>query len=140
MARGYPDFEGAKSGLYLMPEWAAKEATDKNFYGFAVNQPGGQSVLVEYTVPADKTLYITQMSAATFPSAGTNIELVSISDMRIYDATALQNLWVQGISVGGGIVFPKPIVCPSAHLIQMRNFNWSANNKDLFIVVGGYEI
>ena len=69
MARGYPDFEGNKVGLYLMPEWAAKEGKEWSKIVVGANKAFGTSANGSYLVPAGKTLYITQASWQSVASA-----------------------------------------------------------------------
>jgi len=45
-------------GVYLKPDWEAKEGNDKNFYVTATNRGFNESNYLEYAVTAGKTLYL----------------------------------------------------------------------------------
>ncbi len=64
MAHGYPDFEGDKSGLYLKPEWAAKEGQDKQLTGSTASLGTGYSTILSYAVPTGKVLRITELACS----------------------------------------------------------------------------
>lgn len=140
MARGYPDYEGNKVGLYLIPEWAAKEGTDKSFYGFGTNVAVGDSAVVNYTVPAAKTLYISAAAFAASAYADANADLNQVAWFRIVDTTTGDVFVYIGGNSGGQITFPKPIVIPAAHQVSIRLFNQSNHTLNLRFTAQGYEV
>lgn len=58
MARGYPDWEGGKSGLYGTRDWAAVEDDDLSLVASA-NIAGGATVnVIDHTVPVGDVAYV----------------------------------------------------------------------------------
>ena len=138
MAHGYPDYEGEKSGLYLKPEWAAKEGTDKNMSATAAAQaPGGFSQL-SYTVPNGRTLYVTQFNAAIYAAVVGDAEL---------NQMCLVSLWIGasqryqlGANGGGLWVLSKPLTVTETKVLNLFCHNSSAHTCHLYGGMGGYEV
>lgn len=61
MTKGFPDWSGPKVGVYLQPEWAAKEAIDFNMRGVVSVPNGIATIIIDYTVPVGKTVFICQL-------------------------------------------------------------------------------
>ena len=139
MAHGYPDYEGDKSGLYLKPEWAAKEGTDKNFTYSRGQTPWGGFAQNDYAVPAGKTLYICGMSFYNRSFLAANGDLNQIGVSTIYDVTDLNTLAVLGGNGGGSISFPKPIPIPGGHTVRVYQYNWANHDTAGEVSLWGYE-
>ncbi len=140
MARGYPDFEGPKSGIYLKPEWAAKEAIDKSLIAVNPVAAFGDYATLSYTVPVGKTLYITKCSFYLCADAAADGDKDQVCVGQVYDLTTNSYLWQQGGNGGGGIGLPKPAVAPAGHTLQIRCTSFANHTSEAGIYVGGYEL
>ena len=143
MARGYPDYEGGKSGLYLKPEWAAFEAIDMTFEGATpVPVSWGVSLTVSYTVPSGKTLYITDVSwwgKADAAADGDNNQIASLWILDVLDPT--QTNWFRSAGNGGGAAsFSKPIVIPAGHRLDFVVKNEANHVCNIAVAGCGYEL
>lgn len=140
MPRGYPDWEGNKSGLYPKPEWAAFEGRDKNFYAVRNNAGINLSVSTAYTVPAGKTLFITSLSFMAAAAATADRDNNQMCMGWIYDFTLLTTLWSQGGNGGGSTPFNKPFVFTTGTRVIFQCTNHANHNCNLTIAANGYEI
>ena len=138
MAHGYPDWEGGKSGLYLMPEWAAREGNDRRFRAADTNKAFGEFASDTHVVDAGKTLYIVFLSFS-----------IAIDAAADYDhfAHAIVSLRVNGIrrietggDTGGGFPISPPVVVLAGETLESIIFNNSNINCTLELIVLGYEI
>ena len=139
MVSGYPDFEGGKQKIYLVPEWASKEAVDKSLYGVG----GGVRlayVVVNYTVSTGKTLYIVHFAFGAVAGLEGDAELNQICRGLIVDATDSTTYLNYAKNGGDSTPLSKPIVFPSAHICRIGCYNHSNHNCDLMVCAFGYEV
>lgn len=140
MAHGYPDFEGDKSGLYLKPEWASKEGTDKNFDVTGLNKTWGQSASVSYTVPADKTLYITGYSFNARPGSDPAAIVQVLAHGYIFNNTTSAYYGRLGGEGGASITFPVPIVIEGSEQVTFYVIAFGSVALVLGLTAWGYEV
>lgn len=140
MARGYPDFSFTGAGVYLMPEWKAKEGYDKDFEAEDATLSFGQEVYDTYTVPVGKTLYITQIGFALIPNVVANSEKEHWCLAQIYNPNTAERIWIQGGNGGGWASFTKPIVIKAGTTIWFVLIAYPDHTCTGFIYAGGYEI
>lgn len=134
----YPDFEGQKSGLYDIPHWAAKEATDKNFLLTANSKSGHQAGEITYVVPAGKTLYICGISSAIGADTASDYDHHLVIALSIKSGTTV--LGVQGGNGGCGIGFSKPYAISAGSTFTLRAYNYSDITVNMTATAWGYEI
>lgn len=138
MASGYPDYEGTKSKLFTVSDWAAVRATDKNFTGTAVNKTRGTGVISAYAVPTGSTLYITGASFDIYSNAAADYDHFLHGQIGLKSgATYLCRLGGIG---GKAISFDKPLVIAGG-----TNFNIEITTQanvacNLGYSVWGYEL
>lgn len=135
----YPDGSGHQVDLVTRAEWAAIEATDKNFALLASGMPAGYGGLMVYNVPAGKTLYLTQASFMSYVPAAANAELNQICGLVIINNTTGAFMWRQGGNGGGAVVFGKPLTINAGEQVQFTVYNISNHVTDVALSVGGYE-
>ncbi len=127
-------------GLYLQPEWAAKEGIDKNFYATAANVATGAEVSLIYTVPSGKTLYIMSLSWSSIASAAANRDLNQNSRLFAHNVTDGINLLDVGGYGGGSIVLNKPFVFESGKAAGFYATNASNHDCTMAVSAQGYEV
>ena len=138
MARGYPDFEGNKRGMYSPAEWAAKEGDDKNFRVAGLNKTFAQIATAAYAVPAGKTLYIVGMAINS-----TAVNAADADNNHHVFGGISEGLTIKsqlGGNGGAGITFSKPHVIAGG-----TNFNYSVvsganHNVNMALTAWGYEL
>ncbi len=138
MSRGYPDYEGDKSGLYLIPEWAAKEAVDKNFTVISGAIVFGFTAETTYVIPTGKTLYIVGLSfasVANLAADGDNNQMAFV-DITI-DTAYLSFLGGNG---GGAEGFAKPMVFTEGTTFKLRVWNRANHTSLIYASCWGYEL
>ncbi len=140
MSHGYPDYEGQKQRVYLVPEWAAKEAVDKSFESGIVLVGFNAGTSVSYVVPAGKTLYITQFGFRGLASVVGDSDLNQMCYGWIDEITAGLVLWQQGGNGGGGATFPKPIAIPAGHQVDFYVYGMANHNLLVLVTAAGYEV
>jgi hypothetical protein len=140
MASGYPDYEGGKQKVYLVPEWAAKEGADVYFNWGGLNVGEGLSASLTHDVPADKTLYITQLSFYSRAFAVENADLNQICMASIGDSGDVENTWQQGGNGGGAAIFHKPMVIHGGNTATFAVYNYSNHHCNCGLTVSGYEV
>lgn len=140
MARGYPDFEGAKSKLFTVADWAALEATDKNLSSLGGNKGYGGSLNLDYTVPSDKTLYIVGASFMIYAETSTDYDHFLLAVINLVDNTAGVTFARYGGLGGGVISLNKPFVVSADSLFRGQVINFSNITCTLSISAWGYEI
>lgn len=140
MAKGYPDFEGDKSGVYLRPEWAAKEGTDKNFYGEALNVLSDVQVSMSYLVPSGKTLYMLSYSVVLYAQTRTEGDLNQMVVGTIWGSDIAEARVYIGGNGGASINFPKPLVLSAGVTVYFYLRNVSAHTAGVGLVAMGYEV
>lgn len=137
MAHGYPDFEGDKRGLYLQPAWAAVEGTDKNLTVVGGNVVPGGNITLVYNVPAGKTLYITDLHAAS--SASTLAADGELNQIIYAVLTSVTIRFRAGGNGGFAQALSKPTVFVAGSIVAFQIFNVSGHNCSLSGGMMGYE-
>ncbi len=135
-----PDFYAGGADVALRPEWAAIEGIDKNMYAWENDKAFGEVAEVIYTVPAGKTLYVTDIGWASWAEVAANGDLPQMSHALIYNNTDGGGLWQQGGNGGGSHAFSKPQVCEASHEYWFRVLNRANHNCRLAIHISGYEV
>lgn len=138
MASGYPDFEGPKVKVYLTPEWAAKEGTDKNLNGSASAVSFGAGKWIYYAVPAGKTLYVTSVQAGAYADAAADGDSNQICLLSVARGGA-SIAWGVG---NGGVVLPlsKPIVLDAGEVFWLGCHSYANHDVDVVVSAQGYEV
>ena len=133
MASGYPDYEGGKRKVYLVPAWAAEEGLDKNVVGTsALTASGFMATTAQYTVPAGKTLYITD--------AGLGVTGGVVAEVQWYIYFDETIKTINGGVQGSIVAFTKPLVATAGTVVSVRGKHVSADNQFLMGYLGGYEV
>ena len=140
MASGYPDFEGDKSKLFTVADWAAVEANDKTLGVTSANKGNGTTVQATYTVPAGKTLFITQFGFAVYATNAADADNNQICRGAITNVTTGVVNASMGGNGGGGMSLTKPMVLTEGQQLALSVANESNHNCDLQAVCSGYEI
>lgn len=138
MATGYPDFEGGKRNLYLVPTWAAEEGLDKTFVNSAAAQGWGGFTILNYTVPAGKTLYIVGFSFYELVDAAADYDhfLHVIAQIQVGGVTRL----VTGGLTGRTVLLPVPFVVVATAAFQALAVNRSNVTCTIGLSAWGYEV
>jgi hypothetical protein len=132
----YPDGEGRKQKVYLVPEWAALGALDKNFLTTLSVDATTWETMTSYLVPVGKTLYITQFGG-TIELAGGNVHIY----LRTNDGVGNTELTActGGVS-GNALSLNKPVVIPAGYYFETLVFNPNASASTIRTFAGGYEL
>lgn len=133
MARGYPDFEGNKSGLYSKAEWAAFEGSDRNITGTSLVLPAAATALISYTPPATQTFYISHFGCNLISGAGNVALYIQESPIIVYLAVA-------GGAQGCFASLNKPIVVAGGQMVRMVAYHFGLGALTLAGHIGGYLI
>lgn len=127
-------------GVYLQPEWAAKEDLDKSVRAYGTNKGFEASAATSYNVPAGKTLYIVSVSFIQHVNTATDYDHHLWGEVHLIDDTSGVTLYKIPGHGGGNLILPKPAVIPAEHTFQLYIINYSNVNCYLDGVALGYEI
>jgi len=132
------DIVAQSVGVYLQPEWAAKQGQDKNFAGYTENTVRFGTASVEYTVPSGKTLYMYAITGASNAYVDSNSELNQMCMVQIQvNATPMASIGGNG---GAGMNFSKPYKLAAGQVLTLICENMSNHTCDLRIAANGYEL
>ena len=140
MASGYPDFEGGKSKLFTVAEWAALEATDKNFSASGEDVAFGLDAGLVYTVPAGKKLYITQIACSLSAYLEADGDNNQICRLYLWNETDDEYTAIIGGNGGAMMVFNKPIVFEAGIIVWIFVTQKANHNCDVWLFGSGYEV
>ena len=134
------DIQAQSVGVYLQPEWAAKQGIDKNIRGLANDEGWGGSLKVAYTVPEGKTLYITLVTAGGRANEEANGS--KIQNIRVVLFNQTTETFVLETAGEGGVVVPlaKPVVVGEEEEINLFAYSYAAHNSNLYGTIMGYEV
>ena len=127
-------------GVYLQPEWSALQGIDKNFYISGVNKGWSDGGFASYTVPAGKTLYITNAVWVAYAYAQANADLNQMSELQLMNWTDNIQLARIGGNGGGIVTFPKPVKITAGKAFYMYVTCWANHALTLLGCVNGYEV
>lgn len=142
MASGYPDYEGQKSGVYSIADWAVIKGVEKIFGIYSASKGWKEEGEVNYTVPAGKTLYINWVGCWIRAHTDTDYDhffYFGCSLSEIVDATYIEKALFGGIG-GGSIVLSTPAVIDAGNQLALVITNHSNLDTDMYAEAIGYEI
>lgn len=134
------DWQDQYRGVFLKPDWEAKEGRDKTFETALMDQGFNNSSSVSYTVPAGKTLYITDY---TFYARATNVADADSPQMclgHLRNVTDNLSYMLQGGNGGGGGTPVVPIVIPENKEFRATIYVYGNHNMNAGILTRGYEV
>jgi hypothetical protein len=123
------------SGVWSAFEWSAKQATDKFIRGSQVDADSGVGyLLIDYTVPADKTFYITGIGASIADDFSLNSRVTVEPQVGAI-------VWPHFVFTGGGYYnLRKPWVVGGGETISVYGSQWSGKTVDtLEVFIVGWE-
>lgn len=130
------DIEAQHVGIYLQPEWAAKEGVHKNLYGTASGDAATWVEVISYTVTEGKTLYINDWGGYSPVAAGTQ----GACGGYLHNITDDIYLCITGGANGfqGSFTVPKKITSEK----NIKLFIFNGRNITQFVAgyLAGYEI
>lgn len=136
----YPDFEGAKSKLFTVADWAAVEATDKNFVSGSVasGYSFGNGPSLTYVVPTGKTLFIIGIASVTAAKTDTDYDHFLYTHVVLWSNSTI--LAKTGGIGGGALSLLKPIAFDAGETMKISGINWSNITCLVDALAWGYEI
>ena len=140
MAHGYPDFEGDKSGLYLKPEWSAREALDKNFYAHNLLAAWAGTAIVTYNVPAGKTLYICGAACLVAPILVADVDKTIRCMFKLEEGIGATYRLQESSFGGNSVTLAKPLVWTGGEQFKATIVSLSAPVVSITINAWGYEV
>jgi len=136
----FPDYQGDKSKLLTVADWAAVQATDIEFTAAMINAVFGNTAQVTYLVPAGRTLYITEYSFAIYATVAANADNEQHGGLMLEDITLGVQYLLQAGNGGGGLSLNKPIVTPGGNQFRMTVFCHANHACTIRADCGGYQI
>lgn len=136
----YPDYQGEKAGVYLEPEWAAREGRDRLFTMLALNQTFGMFAGVTYIVPVGRTLYITYISVYCGATNAADADNNQMVHLVIFTPDVLTRAIRLGGNGGFSMVLIQPLVIQAGVFVSPRIYARANHAVDMSFSVGGYEI
>lgn len=134
------NFKEQEVGVYDQSEWASLQDIDKVFSTVDVNKGFDEYALLEYDVPAGKTLYINHFAVVGVASAAANADLQQHLQGSIFDVTAgLLSTYVGG-NGGDSADFATPLVFPENTHIHFQVTCQANHDLDIRLVANGYEV
>jgi hypothetical protein len=127
-------------GVYLQPEWAATQGTDKNFRASQSGLAFGFYAYYGYTVPAGKTIYVTHIGGYSYAFAAADADKNQVMAISIYDETAASYLFETGGNGGAFADLSKPISIAAGHTVWFMAWNLANHNCNMTISASGYEV
>lgn len=134
------DWQDQYVGVFLKPDWEAKENHDKSIGTALFNQPWMESSHVDYTVPAGKTLYITDYSFTGYAANAADADVNQSCMALLQDLTAIIDYVFSGANGGGGGPLSVPIVIPENHTFRAAVYVTGNHNMNALIYARGYEV
>jgi len=132
------DFKAQSVGVYGQPDWATLQGIDKNVTVFTANKVFGERVELEYVVPANKTLYVTQIFFANKAYNAADANNNQICDVDLYSgANFMLNVGANG---GGSVILPKTCVVEGGTTIYVYCYNRANHASSPACGFAGYEI
>lgn len=119
-------------GISLQGDWAAREGTDKDFDGDVASPTSGWNLVISYSVPANKTLFIYDVSFRY----GSDTGRIVISLENDTDTVVLAQTAGDG---GGWMSFTKPKVVHASHTVKLWARYYGGAGGALHCSMGGYE-
>lgn len=119
-------------GISLQGDWAAQQGTDKDFDGDVASPTSGWNLVISYTVPSNKTLFIYDVSFRY----GSDTGRIVISLENDTDTVVLAQSAGEG---GGWMSFTKPKVIPASHTVKLWARYYGGSAGALHGSMGGYE-
>lgn len=139
MASGYPDFEGQKSKLFTVADWAAVLATDKELNFYVNDVIYGNYGYLDYTVPAGKTLYVTEISFLMYASDEADADNNQIGVVSLKNQTDTTYHGLVGGNGGGYLHLSKPAVFTAGKVVRLLVWNNANHTCNVEGYAGGYE-
>jgi hypothetical protein len=130
--KDYPDGEGKKQKVYLVPEWAALEAIDKNLTGSLDIANDTDTQLLTYSVLPGETLYVVQFGALV--KAASNIVVWMTETWGLNVLTRA----VSGGASGFSSTLNKPLVITDEHTVNMVVRHFAGASKVCIGYIMGY--
>lgn len=126
------------AGIYLQPEWAAKEGFGKMIWAEGLDKAWAVNLIAGYTVPANKELYITNAAGASVAHNAADGD----KPQQCYGGISIAGTPV-GVCGGNGgfsIAFTTPVRAVAAEFIQGWIWNHANHNVDLYVTLTAYEV
>ena len=134
------DITAQHIGMYLVPDWYAKEGLDKNFYAHSGPVAFGGTATVTRLVPAGKTLYITDVAFSIYPAAAADYDhFIYFSGSARISLDATNFAFTGGIG-GGQLIFNKPLVIEAGKTFEAQIVSRANVNTHVIVTARGYEI
>ena len=134
------DIDAQSVAIIDQPNWAAINATDKNFTTNAGSKTFGQNSYGTYTVPTGKKLYMCGMSFGINATSGTDGDLNQVGACYLQNVTTgIYIGWVGG-NGGGGITFPKPIPISANQQLYYSVVTFANHTVNIWMTCWGYEL
>lgn len=124
------DISAQSISVKLVPDWGAINATDINLHGYSSVPNNTPTVLIDYTVPAGKTLLVYDWSAAIGTSDGQIAGSLYRSDVL---TTYGRNGGIRGFQQ----VFNKPKRFDAGWIVRVAVVHQIGSNQDCYATVGG---
>lgn len=136
------DFQDQYVGMYLQPEFAAKEGTDKTFNAEGLDKNWGGYTHIDYAVAVGKIVYLTSgsFSIVSNVQAEYNDYFYGMARIQRIVGVATTDKANWGGLGGGAVSFPKPIVIEGPCTLRCLLHNRSDKAADLRLTVSGYEV
>jgi len=134
------DLEAQSTGMYLQPEWAAKEGIDKEIILTVLLLAADYDVYAEYTVPANKKYYICALAfyIAAYDVADRDKNQIGAASLYVVSPTSMPA--VIGGNGGGALVLPKPAVIGGGQTVRLHLRNHTSHTVKGRAMCWGYEI
>lgn len=140
MASGYPDYEGGKSKIYSVGEWAVLNGDDVHVWDNDGPIASGNGVLISHTTTAGKVFYVVRVSAWWYASNAADRDLNQIGGLIAWNST-VAGAYVFGGGHGGVTILLTPAIpVPANQTYNAQALNRGNHNMEIAVSMTGYEV
>jgi len=134
------DIETQSVGVYLQPDWQAKEGKDKAIRALNTSAAFAEYALTDYQVPTGKKLYITSFSASSVANNAADADKQQTIRGHIVNTT--DNIFYAycGGNAGFALSFPVPIIIPADKTVRVYIEQNANHTSSIRCIASGYEI
>lgn len=134
------NFTAQNVGIYLQPEWAVKEGTDKSIGGATVEVAAWDKAMYDYAVPGGKTLQLVHFGGYIFSDVEAEGDQFIRCQAFIEDLTSGEHFFLAGGESGFSIDSPRSITIPGGRTCRITIFNRSNKVCNVGAEAIGYEV